>query len=49
MVWVWVELFHSDKRGERYSEHDIAIIAGVVNFLPHPNPPRSRGPGVRNL
>ena len=26
----------------------IAILAGVVNFLPHPNPPRTRGPGVRN-
>ena len=27
----------------------IAILAGVINFLPHPNPPRSRGSGVRNL
>jgi hypothetical protein len=27
---------------------DIAILAGVVNFLPHPSPPRTRGPGVRN-
>ncbi len=26
----------------------IAILAGVVNFLPHPSPPRTRGPGVRN-
>ena len=26
----------------------IAILAGVINFLPHPSPPRSRGPGVRN-
>jgi hypothetical protein len=26
----------------------IAILAGVVNFLPHPNPPRTRGEGVRN-
>ena len=25
-----------------------AILAGVVNFLPHPSPPRTRGPGVRN-
>jgi hypothetical protein len=22
MLWVWVELFHSDKRCDRYSEHD---------------------------
>ena len=27
---------------------DIAILAGVVNFLPHPNPPREFGEGVRN-
>ena len=26
----------------------IAILAGVVNFLPHPNPPRTRGSGVRD-
>jgi hypothetical protein len=26
----------------------ISILAGVVNFLPHPNPPRTRGEGVRN-
>ena len=26
----------------------IAILAGVVNFLPHPSPPRTRGSGVRN-
>jgi len=26
----------------------IAILAGVVNFLPHPSPPRTRGEGVRN-
>ena len=26
----------------------IAILAGVVKFLPHPNPPRTRGEGVRN-
>ena len=26
----------------------IAILAGVVNFLPHPNPPREFGEGVRN-
>jgi hypothetical protein len=25
-----------------------AILAGVVNFLPHPSPPRTCGPGVRN-
>jgi hypothetical protein len=27
----------------------IAILAGVVNFLPHPSPPREFGEGVRNL
>ncbi|GEM_PF-1504781 len=26
----------------------IAILAGVVNFLPYPNPPRTRSEGVRN-
>jgi len=26
----------------------IAILAEVVNFLPHPNPPRTRGEGVKN-
>jgi len=26
----------------------IAILAGVVNFLPHPNPPQGIGEGVRN-
>jgi hypothetical protein len=26
----------------------IAILAGVVNFLPHPSPPREFGEGVRN-
>jgi hypothetical protein len=26
----------------------IAILAGVVIFLPHPSPPRTRGEGVRN-
>jgi len=26
----------------------IAILAGVVNFLPHPNPPRGFGDKVRN-
>ena len=31
-----------------YIEIDIAILAGVVNFLPHPSPPRTRGEGVRN-
>jgi hypothetical protein len=29
-------------------KHNIAILAGVVIFLPHPNPPRTRGEGVRN-
>jgi hypothetical protein len=27
---------------------DIAILAGVVNSLPHPSPPREFGEGVRN-
>src|SRR4028118_2027243 len=27
---------------------NLAILAGVVNFLPHPNPPRTRGSGVRD-
>jgi hypothetical protein len=27
---------------------NIAILAGVVNFLPHPNPPRCLGEGVRD-
>jgi hypothetical protein len=27
---------------------DIAILAGVVNFLPHPNTPQGIGEGVRN-
>ena len=27
---------------------NIAILAGVVNFLPYPNPPRTRGSGVRD-
>ena len=40
---VYLELMASDSQG-RY----IAILAGVVNFLPHPNPPREFGPGVRN-
>ena len=31
-----------------HQQISIAILAGVVNFLPHPNPPRTRGPGVRN-
>jgi hypothetical protein len=26
----------------------IAILAGVVKILPHPNPPRCLGEGVRN-
>ncbi len=29
------------------AEH-IAILAGVVTFLPHPNPPRTRWESVRN-
>ena len=31
-----------------YTSGNIAILAGVVNFLPHPNPPRCLGEGVRN-
>ena len=40
----------ADKRGSAYGIFNtaMAILAGVVNFLPHPSPPRTRGPGVRN-
>ena len=31
-----------------YLRQNIANLAGVVNFLPHPSPPRTRGEGVRN-
>ena len=31
-----------------YLRQNIANLAGVVNFLPHPSPPRTRGSGVRN-
>jgi transposase len=37
---------HDDRDGN--AAKNIAILAGVVNFLPHPNPPRTRGPGVRD-
>jgi len=30
------------------AENLYVILAGVVNFLPYPNPPRTRGLGVRN-
>ncbi len=40
---LYLELMASDSKGSY-----IAIIAGVVIFLPHPNPPRTRGSGVRN-
>jgi hypothetical protein len=40
---VYLQLMASDSKGSY-----IAILAGVVNFLPHPNPPRTRDPGVRN-
>ena len=40
---VYLELMASDSKGSY-----IAILAGVVIFLPHPNPPRTRGEGVRN-
>ena len=34
---------------QQNSKLAIAILAGVVNFLPHPNPPREFGEGVKNL
>jgi len=40
---VHLQLMASDSKGSY-----IAILPGVVNFLPHPNPPRTRGEGVRN-
>ena len=40
---VYLQLMASDSQGSY-----IAILAGVVNFLPHSNPPRTRGSGVRN-
>lgn len=40
---VYLQLMASDSQGSY-----IAILAGVVFFLPHPNPPRTRGSGVRN-
>ena len=40
---VYLQLMASDSQGSY-----IAILAGVVNFLHHPNPPRTRGSGVRN-
>jgi hypothetical protein len=30
------------------TQFNIAILAGVVNFLPHPNPPRGFGERARN-
>jgi hypothetical protein len=36
------------KQPSRPPKHDIAILAGIVNFLPHPSPPREFGEGVRN-
>jgi len=35
---VYLQLMASDSKGSY-----IAILAGVVNFLPHPNPPLSKG------
>jgi multisubunit Na+/H+ antiporter MnhE subunit len=31
------------------TQFNIAILAGIVIFLPHPNPPQGIGEGVRNL
>ena len=41
-------IIESQRRAAKVDRLYIAILAGVVNFLPHPNPPRTRGPGVRN-
>jgi secreted Zn-dependent insulinase-like peptidase len=35
---VYLELIASDSNGSY-----IAILAGLVNFFPHPNPPLSKG------
>jgi hypothetical protein len=40
---VYLQLMASDSKGSY-----ITILAGVVIFLPHPNPPREFGEGVRN-
>ena len=32
-----------------FVEADIAILAGVVNFLPHPNSPRTRSLGSKKF
>ena len=40
---VYLQLMASDSKGSY-----IAILAGVVNSLPYPNSPRTRGSGVRN-
>ena len=42
-----LELFAEFESEFKKSEY-IAILAGVVNFLPHPSPPREFGEGVRN-
>jgi len=39
---------HKKKPFHKENSIAIAILAGVVNFLPHPNPPRTRGEGVRD-
>jgi|GEM_PF-1310189 len=41
---VYLQLMASDSQGSY-----IAILAGVVNFLPHPNPPRTRSLGSKKL
>ena len=40
--------FTHDRDSRQCRHSNIAILAGAVNFLPHPSPPRSRGSGVRN-
>jgi len=42
------ERYGSEAARDRDYVDAIAILAGAVNFLPHPSPPRTRGPGVRN-
>ena len=36
-------------RRSNKQEGFIAILAGVVNFLPHPNPPRTRPLGSKKF
>jgi hypothetical protein len=41
---VYLQLMASDSKASY-----IAILAGVVNFLPHPNPPRTRSLGSKKF